>query len=988
MAVKFNVPKAPKKSIVTLDRFLGADFTNNPSNVDITQSPSCQNLIRYVPGKVRKCLGWANTRNYNATYVHPFTPGSYAAIGTSTTVGTDGKIEIYITSNSAEANIPIESESQVLMDYYRSIMGDEYSAELVFDALPEWPSSLSSKKVKYYNDLKQYYVKLNFSNASGTHIEDLDLRLKYDSSYGLDDRTIYGYHKSRNDDDGIIHVGKVFRKYSSPFDFLYVGANEHRSMSFEFDKALYIVDGKRFLRYEREENITDNAYNESKLTNYVVANEPVEIKLATVTTYNVNNRVEFSAKTTTSSNGVFRIVQVGPKVYEVWYSDLIPTAGTQKSYSCTVTIILSDEEEEVAATIPTHYLVGVAKYETPKITPVDVDAYVPLITISKDPDGGGTSYEDLNLLSSGFTERFLPKQITQGYSDTVFLREKATNNVVVGDEVTLIIAEYETPIWARFWDTSTTSANGHFDIDRTDTAVRITYTDRLTTVGTDVSYSCEWGVTYDDPDAPHEEIIWEDDSITTHHLVAIQDGTWLSTYYLSFDNLDKINPIVKVLNSSTGAWDTKTINVDYTFNPAAGSVTFTTAPTRPKQSGEDRVSITAYKTFPGYSDRINKCTIGTIYGVNGGNDRLFLSGNPDYPNYDWYSGAYMLSEDEQDQSNAQTNYTDPTYFPDTGYSVVGSSSSAIVGYSRIGNYLATHKDKYERDFNVLVRQGDLVESEPIFRVVNTLQGAPAIAPYSFNYLSTEPLFLTDKGIYAITALDITGEKYAQDRSYYLNGKLLTEANLKDAYAVVFNDMYWLFVNGVAYILDGIQPIRTDKSEPYSTRQYVGFYRTNVPATCAWVNDNKLFFGTEDGKVKQFYTNQYASNGYSDDGEPIEAIWDTPDITGNVFFKNKTLKNLFVKLDSYLRTSVNIYVMNRGLWDFVRTDYWGARWFKFSKIDFSKINLSSDENTRVIPKKYRLKNVDKFRIKLSNDRAEFFAIDDIGVEFIESDNYTR
>ena len=34
-------------------------------------------------------------------------------------------------------------------------------------------------------------------------------------------------------------------------------------------------------------------------------------------------------------------------------------------------------------------------------------AKIPVVTIAKSPSGGGTSYEDLNLLQSGFTELFL-----------------------------------------------------------------------------------------------------------------------------------------------------------------------------------------------------------------------------------------------------------------------------------------------------------------------------------------------------------------------------------------------------------------------------------------------------------------------------------------------------------------------------------------------------------------------------------------------------
>ena len=54
----FKVPSQVSRSVLTVDTLLGVDMTNDPSNVDKSQSPNGQNLIRDVPGKVRKCMGY------------------------------------------------------------------------------------------------------------------------------------------------------------------------------------------------------------------------------------------------------------------------------------------------------------------------------------------------------------------------------------------------------------------------------------------------------------------------------------------------------------------------------------------------------------------------------------------------------------------------------------------------------------------------------------------------------------------------------------------------------------------------------------------------------------------------------------------------------------------------------------------------------------------------------------------------------------------
>lgn len=439
-------------------------------------------------------------------------------------------------------------------------------------------------------------------------------------------------------------------------------------------------------------------------------------------------------------------------------------------------------------------------------------------------------------------------------------------------------------------------------------------------------------------------------------------------YSMTFSGLDAVVLVEKL--QSNGTWKTLSAGTDYTADLAAGKVTFTTAPGKSPITGEDNVRITASRLVAGYADRINKCRFGTLFGVNGAADRLFLSGNPDFVNYDWHSGQ-----------------NDPTYWPDTGYSVIGTEKSAIVGYSIINDRLATHKDDQADGRNVVIRQGDLVDSEAVFPVVNTLQGQGAVATYSFAYLVNEPLFLTKLGVYAITAQDITGEKYAQNRSFFVNGKLLKEENLQEAFAFVYKDLYWLCINGVAYILDGLQPLQTDKSMPYSTRQYAAFYRTNVPARVMWEREGQLFFGSPDGRICQFYDDPASQLSYNDDGQPIYCCWETPDFSGKLFYKNKTFRFLAVRLAAAIATSVKLYGRRRGIWTFIKEDDTRARYFNWQYLDWSKFSWSNDETPQVITTKVRIKKVDKSRFRLENDVLnEPFGINDVAIEYVENGNF--
>lgn len=875
MAVSFNVPASPKRNIIQIDDFLGADFTNSPASAELDKSPSCENMIRDVPGKVRKCMGYEMVWNYGVVTSDQDLFGTYTCDAkmyvNNRSVAEikikEGRLKIHqivslsgTDTRTASVSLKDIGDKSLLNQatlalLYQSHATNRCNARIHF--YPDMPSISGTPQASFYVealDDESYSLRIECLFTSAT--EDLSLRVRYNGAqpYGSYSKT-NGFHKLRGDSKGLIHMGNEMlyasldNGASSPL-LLYENANDTRSRGWEFNEHIYILDGKKFLRFGKDlAQKSDVKYSEDKTNNEVVINEWVTL---TVKRYNTPMySLEIYQVHTTSPNGSFT---VSPDKTKITYTDKLTSVNQDVSYGCAWEYKKKSTSSIQTDATSVHHLIGLTDQGTPTVIPVEDDAYIPLVTISKDPEGGGEPYEDLNLLTPAFKEQFLGKASVKDYS-------------------------------------------------------------------------------------------------------------------LSFDDLDPTQPIAEVLDNS-GEWIELEYGTDYTCEYSTGVITFTTAPGVSPVTGEDNVRITAYRTVNEYADRINKCTIGALFGVNGALDRLFLSGNPDYINYDWYSAQY-----------------DPSYFADTSYSVLGSSASAIVGYSIISNYLAAHKDSNERDQNIILREGDLVESEPSFRIINTLQGAGAVAPFSFAYLATEPLFLTEQGIYAVTAQDITGEKYAQNRSFYLDGKLLNEQGLEDAYAIVHKDMYWLCLNDVAYILDGLQPIQTDKQKPYATRQYVGFYRTNLPARVMWEDEGRLYFGTNDGRIYRFYDDKYDLPSYNDDGETIECVWDTADIIGKPFFKNKTLRFVAVKLDSAHSASVNIYAMNRGLWEFIRKDSVHAKYLQFTKTVFSKFSFSCDRTQHTIPSKVRVKKVDKFRLRLTNDELnESFAIYNIGFEYIQGNNY--
>ncbi len=459
-------------------------------------------------------------------------------------------------------------------------------------------------------------------------------------------------------------------------------------------------------------------------------------------------------------------------------------------------------------------------------------------------------------------------------------------------------------------------------------------------------------------------------------------------FQLSLDELNSVDK-VEILNSD-GDWITKKVDTDYKVDLKLGTVTFTTAPAKPISMARDNVRITASKVIEDYVDIINKCTISIIYGVGGATDRLFVGGNPKYPNRDWFSGfkSNLIKDTNKDETSKTESIEDFTFFGDLSYSTIGLDSNETVGYSLVGNYLATHKSDGADGRNVIMRYGEYTTSEKkeraSFRIVNTIQGIGAVGRYNFAYLN-ESLFATKLGIYAITAQDITGEKYTQERSFYIRNALMEE-DLENAYACTYNDFYVLATPKRMYLLDGLQKVY-EKNNPYSSFQYECYYWDIPNISVVFTENNTLCFGTHTGEIMKFYTDKHLQTSYNDNGEPIKARWDTNALDGELFYKKKNFKYLSAQIAPAISTGYEVWAEIKGIWKKLFDSGAKARYFDFSYIDFGKINFSSDTSPRTIGRKIRIKRVDKVRFSYRNEELnEPFGLYAIGTEFTESGNY--
>lgn len=437
-------------------------------------------------------------------------------------------------------------------------------------------------------------------------------------------------------------------------------------------------------------------------------------------------------------------------------------------------------------------------------------------------------------------------------------------------------------------------------------------------------------------------------------------------YYLSVKPVTSIDK-VEVMDAN-GVF--QVITTGFSVNTTDGKVSFT-SPQNPVIAGQDNVRITYTKTITGYQARINKCTIVTKYGY-GGENRVFLSGNPDYPNYEWYSEV-----------------DNPEYMPDINYCTAGDGTSAIMGYLKMGKYLLVVKDGAGHDSTLYQQWGDMDSNGDVtFPIERGVSGIGAVAKKSFESLIDEPLFLTAKGIYAVADANILAERALKNRSFYVDNWLLKESNLNKAVCCDWGGYYLLCVNSNCYVFDSRnKSYRSNQSYTSSDFLYDSYLWNNIPAVCFLPMDEELYFGTEDGRICKFNTDKpnmdkYNDNGFlldpddGSDGDPIVAIWSTKndDDGASYFYKSMLKKGCSVTIKPFTKSSVEVYVSKDGNdQKFIRDGRLDLL-AGFNDIDFENFTFMTNVTPQDIYLKKKVKKYKRLQIIVRNsEKSEGFGV---------------
>ena len=432
-------------------------------------------------------------------------------------------------------------------------------------------------------------------------------------------------------------------------------------------------------------------------------------------------------------------------------------------------------------------------------------------------------------------------------------------------------------------------------------------------------------------------------------------------YHLSQQDIDSVDKVE--VQGSDGAFTETTA---YTADLAQGVVTFSSAHA-PVVTGEDNIKITYTKATDGNLAQVTQCQVCTVF-TTGANRYVFFSGNPEKKAYEWRSAA-----------------NDPTYIPDINYSIIGSEETAVMGYLPIGRYLVVVKEENGQDTTLFNRWANVMGEEVTFQLEPGAAGVGALSQYAFGTLLDEPLFLSRRGVFGVTTTNILAERAVKNRSFYVDAKLITETNLAEAAAVVWNGYYILAVNNRAYILDSKnKSLRSNRTNDSSDYIYECYHWENLPARCFLADGDDLYFGTADGRVCRMNTDRAGMDRFSDDGAAIVCCWSTKnDDDGKVYLlKSMQKRGCSVTVKPFYRSSAKIYLCKDGEAEQLAR-YQTMDIFNFFDLDFERFSFLTNDSPQEIYLKKKVKKYKRLQIIVKNDGVnEGFGIYQISKTYVE------
>ena len=316
------------------------------------------------------------------------------------------------------------------------------------------------------------------------------------------------------------------------------------------------------------------------------------------------------------------------------------------------------------------------------------------------------------------------------------------------------------------------------------------------------------------------------------------DGSSFS-YFLDTLNIDTdFAPEVRLNDELV---DPSEYKVDY----KNGKITFLyEAPDKPLTDGQDNVEILFKKALVDengekkYLKTILECTLLQVF-----DNRVFFSGNPNYPNMVWHCSL-----------------NDPSYVSDLDYYHEGMDEANVKGMVAGNNALWVFREPSSSNTTVFYHTPSIDdEYGKVFPSVHSSVTTGCIGK-AINF-NDDIVFFSERGMEGISG-DVTTEQVVAHRSSLVDRKMTAEPRdkYKNMVLAEWEGYLFVFIGNKAYLADS-RAMFTNENH----NEYEWFYwELEKSVNCATVVDGMLYIGTDDG----VYT-------FSDLNANVESYWVTP-----------------------------------------------------------------------------------------------------------------
>ena len=308
-------------------------------------------------------------------------------------------------------------------------------------------------------------------------------------------------------------------------------------------------------------------------------------------------------------------------------------------------------------------------------------------------------------------------------------------------------------------------------------------------------------------------------------------------YILDVENIDSDYP-VKV-------WvDGKEVS-NFKVNYTSSKITFNEAPKEPDTPGADNVVIQFKKEIKGYRDRIDKRTLVELF-----DNRVFFSGNPDYPNMLWHCSL-----------------ENPEYCSDLDYYAEGTNDSMIKSIVAGNNALWVMKEPSQNNTTIFYHN-PTVDAD-YGKIYPSVHSSISIGCMTTGINFNDSIcFFSDRGLEAITG-DVTTEQVLGHRSSLIDNRLLNESKYKDMSLIEWEGYLLVIVGNKVYLADSRAMVNINNDSEYEW--FYWEFDKDITSTC--VKDEVLYLCTEE-TTKQGIKHVIYTLTNAKDTREVESYWCT------------------------------------------------------------------------------------------------------------------